>query len=166
MRNLLGAVALAGLVTLAFLTYSALYGPNRLPDRVPTHFDSAGNPNGWGSPHAMIVMPVIAGAVYLLMTVVSRFPSAFNYPVRTTPEIVPRLQAVTLQMLAWLKAELMWLFAALQWAFIHSAHTGEGRLFPALLPVVLFVVLGTLGWHLVALFRTACAGAPVSTPEK
>lgn len=157
MRKLLEAFALAGLAALVWLTYSALYGPGRLPDRVATHFDAAGNPNGWSSPQAMIVMPVIAGAIYLLMSVVGQFPATFHYPVRPTSQNLPRLQAVTLNMLAWLKAELAWLFALLQWAFVRSAQTGEGRLFPQILPVVLIVVLGTVGWHLVALFRAAGA---------
>jgi len=53
MRKLLEAVSVAGLVALYWFTWSALYGPNRLPDRVPTHFDAAGNPNAWGSPRSI-----------------------------------------------------------------------------------------------------------------
>jgi uncharacterized membrane protein len=159
MRKLLEVFGLAGLAALVWLTYSALYGPDRLPDRVPTHFDAAGNPNAWGSPHMMIIMPVTAGAIYLLMSLVAQFPASFHYPVRATPQTLPRLQAVTLNLVAWLKAEIAWLFALLQWAFIHSARTGEGHLFPAILPGVAVVILGTVGWHLVALFRATSTDA-------
>jgi uncharacterized membrane protein len=157
MRKLLEAFALTGLAAVVWLTYSALYGRGRLPDRVPTHFDGAGNPNGWGSPHALIIMPLIAASIYLLMTVAALFPSAFHYPVRSTPQALPRMQAITLDMLAWLKAEIVCLFAVLQWASIQSARTGYGHLFAAILPGVLIVILGTVGWHVFALFRTASA---------
>jgi hypothetical protein len=63
-------------------------------------------------------------------------------------------------MIAWLKLELACLFAVLQWAFIQSARSGEGRLFPMILPVSILVIFGTIGWHLVATFRAANADRP------
>lgn len=155
MRKTLELAGLIALAILAWITYAALYGPNRLPDRVPTHFDAAGNANAWGSPAGMIIMPVIAGGIYLLMTVVARFPAAFNYPVRVTPATLPRLQAITLNMIASIKLELVCLFAVLQWVFVHSARSGEGHLFPRVLPVFLVLIFGTVALHLIALFRAA-----------
>jgi len=145
---------------MGIMTWAALHGPDRLPDRIPTHFDMAGRANGWGSPSLMLLMPAIAVGTYLLLTVVSRFPSAFNHPIASTPELLPRLRSVTQTMLILLKAELTSLFAALQWIFIHSARTGEGHLFAQILPVVILVVLGTLTWYLIAMVR--CAGDPAS----
>jgi uncharacterized membrane protein len=159
MRKLLEAVGLLALAVLAWMTYGALYGPDHLPDRIPTHFDAAGKATGWGSPSLMLLLPVIGVGVYLLLTVVSRFPTAFNYPVRSTPELLPRLQSVTQDMLVLLKAELACLFAALQWAIIRSARTGEGHLFAAILPIVIVVVLGTVGWYIFCIFRAAAARA-------
>ncbi len=107
MRRTLEVVSLAGLAVLFWITWRAFYGPDPLPARIPTHFDIAGNPNGWGSPSSLLLLPAVALAIYLGMTVVSKFPSAFNYPVRVTPENRPRLQALTLQMIAWLKTEMI-----------------------------------------------------------
>jgi hypothetical protein len=56
-----------------------------------------------------------------------------------------------------LKVELACLFALLQWIFIRSARTGEGRLFAEILPGVIVVVLGTVAWYIVAIFRVAAA---------
>ncbi len=155
MRKPPEAVALLAIAVLLWMTYAALYGPNRLPDRIPTHFDAAGNANGWGSPSLMILMPAIGIGVYLLLTVVSRFPTAFHYSVPTTPELLPRLQALTQNMLTLLKAELACLFAVLQWAIIRSARTGEGHLFAYILPVMLVVILGSVAWYIVGIFRCA-----------
>jgi uncharacterized membrane protein len=166
MRKLLDVVGLAGLAALLWVTYAAVYGSSRLPDRVPTHFDASGKANGWGSPHDMIFMPLIAIAIYLLMSLASRFPSAFHYPVHATPQILPRLQAITLNLLTWLKVELAWLFAILQWVFVRAARSGDGHLFPVVIPGILFVLLATIGWHIFAIFRTACGDAIVDAPQK
>lgn len=155
MRKSLEILGLIGLGLLVWLTWSALWGPQRLPARVPTHFDAAGNPNAWGSPTGMLLLPAIAIGVYLLMTVVAQFPEAFHYSVRTTAANLPRLQAVTLDMLAWIKAEIVCLFAVLQWAFVRSAQTGDGRLFPKILPVFLVLIFGTVAAHMIALMRAA-----------
>jgi uncharacterized membrane protein len=157
-RKLLEILSLSALALLLWMTYSALNGPNPLPDRVPTHFDAAGHANAWGSPSGMIIFPALAGGLYVLMSVVMRFPDAFHYPVRVTELNLGRLQAVTLDMIAWIKAELVCLFAVLQWAFVRSARSGDGRLFPMILPVFIVVIFGTIGWHLFGLFRAAGEG--------
>lgn len=156
MRKTLELIGLLALAALCWITWAALYGPNRLPaDRVPTHFDAAGNPNAWGSPTGMILMPLMAGALYLLMSVVARFPGAFHYPVRTTAQNVARLQSITLDMVAWLKVQLVCLFAVLQWAFLQAARSGSGRLFPLILPFFIAVIWDTIGWHVFTMFRAA-----------
>jgi uncharacterized membrane protein len=155
MRKTLEVAGLLAFALLVWITWSALYGPSCLPDRVPTHFDAAGNPNGWGPPSGMLFMPLIAGLLYLLMSVVTRFPHSFHYPVRATAANIGRLQSVTIDMIAWLKLELACLFLTLQWAFVQSAHSGNGRIFPMILPVSILVIFGTIGAHLLVLFRIA-----------
>lgn len=158
MRKSLEAISLIALAVLVWITWQALYGPVPLPDRVPTHFDAAGNANGWGPPSTLWLLPVVAAALYLLITILAQFPKAFNYPVRLTDENRARLEALTLQMIAWLKVELVCLFVVLQWSIIDSVRQGEGKLSPAFLPVFLAAVFATLGWHIVAIFRAVRAG--------
>ena len=106
----------------------ALLGPMRLPDRIPTHFDLAGNANGWGSPQVLWLFPGFGTVLYAGMTIVARFPEAFNYPVRVTPRNRPALQELALGMIAWLKAEVMCLFVGIQFVIIESARRGRGKL--------------------------------------
>jgi len=93
--------------------------------------------------------------IYLLITVVSRFPASFNYPVKVTEESRARLEALTLQMLAWLKLELACLFAWIQWFIIQSVRQGHGHLSPAFMMIFLVAVFGNVGWHIMAIFRAA-----------
>ena len=155
MRRILEAVSLAALAVLAWVTWSALAGPARLPSRIPTHFNLAGKPDGWGTPEMLLGLPVVAAVLYVLITWVSRHPSAFNFPVRVTPANRPRLERVALNMTAWLKAEMLCLLASIQTAIVESARRGRGELPAALMPAALVVVFGTIGWHIVAMRRAA-----------
>ena len=148
MRKSLEAIGLIALAVLVWITYQALAGPERLPDRIPTHFDMAGNANGWGSPAMLLLLPVVAVGLYLAMTVISRFPMAFHYPVRVTPANLPRVQELTLDMVTWLKTELACLFAVLQWWMIQAARSGDGRLPALLVPGFLVVIFATVGWYM------------------
>jgi uncharacterized membrane protein len=157
MRKTLETISLADLALQAAITFSVLYGPGRLPNRIPTHFDMAGHPNGWGSPSMLLLLLLVAGILYLLMTTVARYPSVFNYPVRVTAENRPRLEELALGMIAWLKAEMLCLFAWIQWVTIQSARHPQQGIPGASAPVFIAVIFVTVGWFIVAMFRAGQA---------
>jgi uncharacterized membrane protein len=158
MRKTIEAIGWIALAVLVWMTYQALAGPQRLPDRIPTHFDMAGNANGWGSPAMLLLLPVVAVGVYLTISVVSRFPMTFHYPVQVARANLPRVQDLTLDMVTWLKTELACLFAMLQGWMIEAARSGNGRLPVLLVPGFLVVIFATVGLYLVAVIRAASGG--------
>lgn len=158
MRKALLLIALAALAGTWIVTVQAIYGPNPLPARIATHFDAAGNANGWGEPKMLWLFPIISTFIVALMTLVSGFPQAFNYPVRVTPATRPRLQAISLSMIAWLRTELVCLFLGIQYVIIRSAQEGRNCLSPWLLPPMILVIFATIGWHFAAIIRTGRAG--------
>jgi uncharacterized membrane protein len=163
-RKTLGFVAVAALAVLWILTAQAIYGTPPLPARIPTHFDFAGNINGWGEPRTLWLLPIIATCVVALIWVVSFFPQSFNYPVRVTPANRPRLEAITISMMAWLQAELASQFLWIQWVIIRSARTGVNTLSPLLLALVIAIIFATVVVHLVAIFRAARGNTHAETP--
>ena len=144
MKNILESVSLAALLLLGVMTWSALAGPHRLSGPIPVHFNAAGEATGYASPQALLGMPIGALALYLLMTLVARRPGAFNFPTRVTPMNRPRLEALALQMISWLKAEVVCLFAWIQRFTIEAARSRHAALPPAFMPVTLSVVFGTI----------------------
>jgi uncharacterized membrane protein len=157
MRRIAEIVSLAALAAIYWITYEALAGPGRLHDQVPTHFNLAGKPDAWGPPSMLLLLPIMATGLYLMMSLVSRFPSAFNYPVRVTAENRERLQTLALTMIGWLKAETMCLFAWIQWISIQVVRL-QGKGFPAVaMPITAVVIFGTLVWFIVAMRKTAKA---------
>ena len=89
------------------------------------------------------------------MTGVARFPAAFNFPVRVTPANRPRLEALALEMIAWLKAEVLCLFAWVQQTAVASARSSQAHLSPWFMPVTLGAVFATIGWYIAAMRRAA-----------
>ena len=158
MRKIADLVSLAALGVVAFIAINAFYGPRRLPARIPTHFDLAGHVNGWGSPATLLYMPVIALGLYLLLAIVSRFPSAFNYPVRVTDQNRKQLEALALDLLSLTRAEMLVFFAWMEFSMVEAARSPEPVF--KLYPVVVFVavLLGTVIGYFAAMFRAAKAG--------
>ncbi|MDE3201463.1 MAG: hypothetical protein KGN79_11145 [Acidobacteriota bacterium] len=155
MRKSLEAISVVVLGYLVWITWSALAGPNRLTGPVPIHYDAAGHVTAWGAPTGLMLLPVVAVMLYLGMTVVSRFPSSFNFPVRVLPSVRSAVEDITLDMIAWVKLELTLLFATLQSAMIAGARGSGPGLPPLLMPAFLVVIFGTVGWHFAAVLRVA-----------
>lgn len=153
MQKTLNAVAVVALCFTWAITLLALYGPQPLPARIPVHFDGAGHVNGWGSPGMLWLMPAIATGVYLLISWVSRHPQSFNFPARVTPSNRARLQSVALEMISWIKAEMVCLFGWLQWATIESARRGASAVSPWSVPMAIVIIWFTIGWYFVAMRR-------------
>ena len=99
-----------------------------------------------------MILPAVTLGVYLALTIVTQFPRAFKNPKRVTDENWERLEHLTLEMIPWLKMELVWLFAWFQWFSIDAARSGKG-VFPELFPLGIAAVLGTAGWYLVGIFH-------------
>lgn len=84
------------LISLAMMLYSYFLVRTRLPElpqRIPTHFNAAGEPNGWGSPDTLwtllgaqvLVSVVFLGVPYLGQ----RFPQTVNLGLRRLSDYTP-----------------------------------------------------------------------------
>ncbi len=160
MRKTLEVVGLGMLGVLYWITYAALHGPERLPDRIPTRIDISGQPNAWGPPGFLWFLPVVAAGLYMLLTVLGSIRyRRYNLPVAVTEANLPFIQEQTILMVAWIKCEILCLFTYLQWSIIESARNGRFRLSPLLIPGFLVVIFSTVGWRLTTMIRGAKARA-------
>ena len=141
MRKSLNSIGIAALAFLFWITYGAFYGAGRLPARIRRTSALTDGPNGWGSPSMLWLFPALARR-YVGMTVVARYPATFNYPARVTAENRPRLEALAIQMIGWLKTEIVCLFAWIQWTIVESARGGRLRMRPVEMPCSFWSFLG------------------------
>ena len=56
----------------------------KLPEQIPTHYNAAGQIDGYGGRGTLLLMPVIGLAGDLLLALVSRMPQSWNTGVRVT----------------------------------------------------------------------------------
>lgn len=158
MRKTMEVVGLVMLAVLYWITYTALDGPDRLRLRIPTHFDVSGRPNAWGSPEILWLLPGIGTGLYLLMTSLASIRiRSYNLPVRVIEANLPFVHAKTGEMVGWIKLEVLGLFLYIQWCIIQGAKAGEFSLSPAILPVFLSIIFGTIGGYLSAIVHGARA---------
>ena len=137
--------SVVGLVILVALPLLACSG---LPDRVPVHFDVAGNPDSWSGRWTVFGPPIVALALYAGLTILARFPHTFNYAWKITRENARAQYRLSRSMVIWLKAEMVWLFAYIEWRILQTA-TGESDGLDALfLPISSTVLFGTIAYLL------------------
>ena len=77
----------AGIVAPALLIGTIIYLLLRLPAlpaRIPTHFNAAGEIDGYGGRGTLFLMPVIGLIGVLVIGLVARFPKSWNTGVRLT----------------------------------------------------------------------------------
>ena len=121
---------------------------NELPVRIPTHFGITGVADGWGSKQSMILLPVVALAVYGVLTIAVQIGNPGNSLITITPENEERQKALMTSLLGWIKAESVWLFVFIEWQSIQVAMSRAQGLGGLFLPVTLAVIFGTIVYYL------------------
>ena len=88
------------------------------PNKVPTSFDAAGNPRGWGSPAFYFMMPAIGLFYGVIIFAATYFPQIINMPVALKENVVVPQSAMMIRCCRWLNivGQLMFLFILLQMA--------------------------------------------------
>ncbi|PWW05227.1 uncharacterized protein DUF1648 [Paenibacillus cellulosilyticus] len=124
-----------------------------LPSTIPIHFDGSGEADGWGNRATLLLFPLITIAPYALITTLNRFPHTFNYPVAVTEQNASQLYRLTVQMLTWLKLELVLLFSAIGIMTIRSAETGRSEGVGILTITAIIIILGTVLSYLLYIIR-------------
>ncbi len=97
---LVEALALAMLIACVALVAAAWSG---LPATIPVHFDALGKPDRTGPRETLLLLPAIHLVLYVLLTVVARFPHLCNVPFRITPENAARQYQLVVGMLRFVK---------------------------------------------------------------
>ncbi len=121
--------------------------------QIPTHFGFSGKADAWGGKSALFALPAIGTLLYILFTVLARYPHLFNYPKEVTAANAPFLYRKSREMLAWLKIEELALFSYIEWNTIALASSHSNGENMAFLPLVLVVIFGTIGIYTFVLLR-------------
>ncbi len=146
--ELLGWLILLALWTLTINHYSAL------PDTIPTHFNAAGEADGFGSKVSIIALPVIASVLFIGLTLLNRYPHSFNYPTAITQDNALRQYTLATRMLRYLKLVLLLVFGGIEFMTIQNATGKAAGLGVWFLPLTLVLVFLPLIYFVVNSFKS------------
>jgi uncharacterized membrane protein len=149
-ETILNLVAIAGLFAVFAIAIRAWFV---LPETIPTHFDLTGKANGWGNKSIIWLFPILGAIVYVGFTILRRYPHTFNYPVAITAENAAKQYQIAISLLDWLKTEFVWQLAYIVWLIMEMARLGTSGLSWLLLPVIMVIIFGTVGFYLWQAYR-------------
>ena len=139
---ILEVIALIGLLLTIFLV---IISYNDLPDVIPRHYTGNGQPDGYGTKSLLFIVPAMAIAIYIAMTLAARYPNTLNYPVRITLENASKQYANLIMMMRIIKLLIVAMSLYLTFATIQiglGKMHGLGNWF---LPLTVLSLLGTIG---------------------
>lgn len=131
--DILGNAGILVMILLVALNWGSL------PDTVPTHFNGAGDADGWGSKFTLLILPVIAIFLHILLGVVERKPHLHNYPVRLTEENAPLFYAESVKIINLTKNIIALMFAYITFHIIRGALNGSDQL--NIIGLAIFIIL-------------------------
>lgn len=85
----------------------------RLPDKVPAHYNLAGEIDRWGSKWELLILPIIGGLTLIFMQILENYPEIHNYPSRLNEENAAQFYLISRKMLNQLKNVCLLTFSAL-----------------------------------------------------
>jgi uncharacterized membrane protein len=135
-------VLLVGLWVLVAVAYPYL------PEVIPIHFNLKGQADGFGSKDFIWLEPLVASALYTVMTLVNRRPDTFNYPVKITPENAGRQYALASRLMRYLKLIVVAVMLIIV-LFVALPAMGVALALPNwLLPAFLVLIFGPVATYI------------------
>ena len=148
----------ANLILLFFISYTVYSAYSTLPERIPTHFDFSGHPDGWGGRGSFVFLAAFAWGMTLIFYALSHYmprigrnPRTLNIPHKEEFLKLPEQKqlkywALVAEFMAGLMAGVNLLWCLMIRAIAHIAM-GEAALLPfkytlsALLVIVFLSIL-------------------------
>lgn len=121
---------------------------NSIPDKIPGHYNAMGEIDRMGSKNELLVLLMISWLMYIGMTVLEKFPQAWNTGVTVTEENKERVYKVLKNMISTMKLIMVTNFAYLT---INSSLAMSLSVW--FLPVFLTLMLGSIIYYIIKLNR-------------
>ena len=142
-KNILYLIMTAiGAVALLFATVFLLISWPNIPNEIPLHYNFAGEVTNYGGKGSIWVLLTAAWVAFIAMTVVVRFPNAWNMPVEVTEENCERLYSITRGFLEAVKLEVVLLMVML---LVTSAKGVELSMALMMIPMAAIITTIVIG---------------------
>ncbi|ANX14018.1 hypothetical protein ABE41_018555 [Fictibacillus arsenicus] len=119
-----------------------------IPGTVPIHFNGAGEPDGWGSKVNLWILLVIGSIMWVLLTVLEKFPHVYNY-LFITKENAERQYKNSRLMLNVIKNEILFFFVYMSWVSTEVAKGENDGLGLWILPIFIITITASIAFFIV-----------------
>ena len=139
--NILCILLLIGVVIYLIVRWSSI------PEQIPGHYNLGGEVTRWDSKETLIVLPIIAGIIFIGFSVLEQFPQVWNTGVRVTQENMFRVYSILKTLLSTIKLLIVSTFVSI--TIIQSLALGLSwwvLIYPAL-------ILGTVVYNIIRLVK-------------
>jgi uncharacterized membrane protein len=141
-ETIVSLLSLVGVVVYLILTW------HTIPDKIPAHYNLAGEVNRWGSKSELIVLPIMSWLIFGLITLIERYPSVWNTGVRITKENREQVYRLLKNLIAVVKIFVLLMFSSI------SVISSLGLSLPMWYILGFLVLLfGTIAYFIVRITR-------------
>lgn len=140
--EILGLIMLIGTPLYLLIRWSSI------PDKLPMHYNFAGEIDRWGGKGEILFLVVMVWILYLMISLVEHFPSIWNTGVQVTSENRARVYRTLKYIVKTLKLVMTLIFTFL--IFNTVAGTPLPRWFT---PAYLILIIGDFAFWLIRLYR-------------
>lgn len=146
-------IEILGIITALLLVIIPLYYYNALPERIPKHFNFQGDPDATGPKWTLLILTVVGLALYLVMTILNKFPHTFNYMVTITEENAYIQYKYACRLIRIMKVSILFIFFYISSMNVLIALGRFQSLSKYFLPTMLLLVFVPIVYYLVLSVR-------------
>lgn len=121
---------------------------NTLPDKIPAHFNGAGEVDRYGSPGELLLLPLIGTVMWAFLEFLEHHPEWHNYPARLNKDNQEQFYRLSRTLLNQVKNMCLLLFAFLSYQTIRVAMGHAENLGPWIFPILLAGTMIPIVFHL------------------
>lgn len=141
-------IEVIGAMAACLLLALPLYHYQQLPDTIPTHFNLAGEADGFGAKMTIWMLPVVGIINYIFIWFISKYAHIFNYPKKITADNAPKHYKLATKMLRWINVILVCFFCYLTYSVIQSSLQRQEGLSMWFLPIFMGLLFGVMIFYL------------------
>ena len=125
-----------------------------LPDTIPTHYNIAGEADGFSGKATILTLPLLATALFIGLTFLNKFPHIFNYPTNITQHNALRQYTNATRMIRYLKLVIVVIFGLIAFKTIQNGNGEANGLGVWFLPLTLGLIFIPLIYFVIKSFKT------------
>ena len=142
------ATEIIGFLGLILLIGLPLYYFDKLPETIPSHFGTTGQPDGFIGKEIIWKLPIIGIVIYVGLFWLNKYPHIFNYPQQVSKENAERLYTILTRMIRTLNTIISCVLAYITYSTIQIALGSQNGLGVWFTLVFIILIFGTTGYFL------------------